>query len=121
NYSRRQPDGELRSAKLIASSKYVVPLSYECQNQTKEQPSPNWGRDIWILYHAPSYAPRADCKNPLEVLREYKMYTARMMLGQLRANTQENRREWILAIMSKVAEKHSQHRNYRFWQHHTPV
>ena len=61
---------------------------------------------------------RSEHKHPVEVLREYKTYTARRMLETIRKNVRESRKEWMLSMMRGFAENNSQTRNYQFWQHH---
>lgn len=56
--------------------------------------------------------------NPSQLLKDFKKYTSKKLLEEITNNSQESRREWMLWMMKRAAEKASLKSNYQFWQHH---
>ena len=50
------------------------------------------------------------------VIRDFKKYTSVKMIEVINQNIQESRREWMLWMFKKLAEKSSKHQKYCFWQ-----
>jgi putative transposase len=55
---------------------------------------------------------------PSKLLKEFKTYTSKAIRKSIEANSQESKKEWMLWMMKRAAEKKSNVSNYQFWQHH---
>jgi REP element-mobilizing transposase RayT len=55
---------------------------------------------------------------PSKLLKEFKTHTSKAIRKAIEENAQESRKEWILWMMKRAAEKKSNVSNYQFWQHH---
>ena len=53
--------------------------------------------------------------NLSDILRGFKKYIAKAIIGQI-INEPESRREWILALFSERARNLKRVKNYKFWQ-----
>ena len=51
-----------------------------------------------------------------EIIRDFKKYTAVVLCKAIESNPQESRREWLLWMFRKLAEKSKKHQKYCFWQ-----
>ena len=51
-----------------------------------------------------------------EIIRDFKKYTSVAIIKAIRTNPFESRKEWLLWMFSKLAEKSSKHQKYCFWQ-----
>ncbi|MEO9869928.1 transposase [Ekhidna sp.] len=49
-------------------------------------------------------------------MRDFKKYTSVALIKQIQQNTQESRREWMLWMFRKLAEKSNKHQKHCFWQ-----
>ncbi|OAQ13748.1 transposase [Bibersteinia trehalosi Y31] len=56
--------------------------------------------------------------NPTELLRDFKKFTANLLLKLIRENQQESRREWLLWMFKRAGQKRENIETYQFWQHH---
>jgi len=52
-----------------------------------------------------------------EILKSFKTYTSKKLREEIEKNSQESRREWILSMMSKAANRKSNVKKQQFWQH----
>jgi putative transposase len=80
----------------------------------------NLGMELYCWCIMPShihliYAARDN--NPEVILGRFKEYTAKQLLKAIEENQRESRREWLLWMFKKAAEKSSNVKNYQFWQH----
>jgi putative transposase len=55
-------------------------------------------------------------ENLSDVLRDFKKFTSKQIIGAIEANKQESRREWMLRIFKEEGEKNSRNTNYQFWR-----
>ena len=55
---------------------------------------------------------------PEKVLGHFKSYTNRKLIEAINQNPQESRKEWLLWMMERAANKSSNVKNMQFWQHH---
>ena len=51
-----------------------------------------------------------------DIIRDFKKYTSVQMIKTIKENGQESRKEWLLWMFRKLAEKSSKHQKYCFWQ-----
>lgn len=56
--------------------------------------------------------------NPTKLLRDFKKFTANLLLKLIRENQQESRREWLLWMFKRVGKKRANIETYQVWQHH---
>ncbi|MEG9491008.1 transposase [Mannheimia indoligenes] len=61
---------------------------------------------------------QAKNQNPTEILRDFKKFTANQLIKLIRESQQESRREWLLWMFPRAAEKRGNVQKYQFWQHH---
>ncbi|WP_237144163.1 transposase [Pontibacter pamirensis] len=50
------------------------------------------------------------------VMRDLKKYTARFLVEAIKSNPRESRKNWLLWMFKKAAEKSASHGEYQFWQ-----
>ena len=50
------------------------------------------------------------------IIRDFKKYTSVKIVKAIEENGQESRREWLLWMFRKLAEKSKKHQKYCFWQ-----
>lgn len=60
---------------------------------------------------------RAKDENPTEIMRSIKTFTSNKIQKIIAENKQESRREWLLWMMEKAAEKSSNVKHKQFWRH----
>lgn len=51
-----------------------------------------------------------------DIIRDFKKFTAVKMIKAIKENPQESRKEWLLWMFRKLAEKSNKHQKYCFWQ-----
>ena len=51
-----------------------------------------------------------------ELLRDFKSYTAKRLLGLIQENEQESRKEWLMYMFHFFANRYAQNAEYMFWQ-----
>jgi REP element-mobilizing transposase RayT len=61
---------------------------------------------------------RSAGEEPMGLLRDFKKYTARMLLRAIRDNPKESRREWMLDLFQKAGRQNNHTTRFQFWQHH---
>lgn len=52
------------------------------------------------------------------ILRDFKSYTAKQIIDQIRNNMQESRKEWLLYLFRFYAKHNKHNAEYQFWQQH---
>jgi putative transposase len=60
----------------------------------------------------------AENNNLSDVLRDFKTFTSKALLEQIRENPQESRKEWMLGLMKKSDEPEGGKIKRQFWQNH---
>ncbi len=53
-----------------------------------------------------------------DILRDLKKYTSKELIRTIRSNSQESRREWMLAMFEQAGKKNRNNKRYQFWQQH---
>ncbi len=51
-----------------------------------------------------------------DILRDFKKYTAVQLVKAIASSSQESRKEWLLWMFRKLAERSNKHKKYCFWQ-----
>ena len=51
-----------------------------------------------------------------DIIRDLKKYTSVKCIKAIEENPQESRKEWLLWMFRKLAEKSNKHQKYCFWQ-----
>ncbi len=52
---------------------------------------------------------------PSELIRDFKGFTARVLLKAIEENSQESRKEWLLWMFEKAGKRNSNVKKYQFW------
>jgi REP element-mobilizing transposase RayT len=61
---------------------------------------------------------RSSLEQPMELLRDFKKFTAKKIIEAIENNPQESRREWLLWMFERAGKKQGNVSKYQFWQHH---
>mgnify|MGYP003663761922 FL=1 len=61
---------------------------------------------------------RSSEDQPMELLRDFKKFTAKKIIETIKNNPQESRKELLLWLFQRAGKKQSNISNYQFWQHH---
>jgi len=56
-------------------------------------------------------------QKPELLLGDLKRHTSKSIVSAIKENSQESRREWILEMLKKVADKSSNVKEFQFWRH----
>ena len=56
--------------------------------------------------------------DPSGLLRDFKGFTAKLMIKEIEENPQESRKEWLLWMMERAGKKKSNISKRQFWQQH---
>ena len=51
-----------------------------------------------------------------DVLRDFKKFTSKTLITAIAKNPQESRKNWMLDIFRREAEKNSRNKEYQFWK-----
>lgn len=81
----------------------------------------NKGMEIYSWCIMPSHIHliiRAKENNPAMVLGKFKEFTSKQLHQAVKENPQESRKEWMLWMFKRAAEKSSNVEQNQFWQHH---
>jgi hypothetical protein len=62
-------------------------------------------------------AAREPDKDLTELLGRFKSFTAKKILNEIKENSQESRREWLLKLFEYFARENKQYDKYPFWQY----
>ncbi|GAB1855355.1 hypothetical protein MHTCC0001_01880 [Flavobacteriaceae bacterium MHTCC 0001] len=54
----------------------------------------------------------------MELIRDFKKYTAKKVIEAIQNNPQESRKEWLLWMFERAGEKQGNVSRFQFWQHH---
>ena len=61
---------------------------------------------------------RSSDEQPMELLRDFKKFTAKKILDCIENNPQESRKELLLWLFERAGKKQGNISKYQFWQHH---
>ncbi|KRT14243.1 transposase [Pedobacter ginsenosidimutans] len=50
------------------------------------------------------------------IMRDLKKYSSYRILKEIRENTMESRKEWMLYLFSKAGQQNSNNKNFQFWR-----
>jgi REP element-mobilizing transposase RayT len=67
--------------------------------------------------HLHMIAAREGEKDLTELLGRFKSYTAKKILSEIKINSQESRRDWMLRLFGQFAKGNNQYDEYHFWQY----
>ena len=79
------------------------------------------GMELFAYCFMPSHVHfvfRSKNEDPSGLLRDFKKYTSKKIIDAIRENTQESRKEWLVAQFEKAARSKTNVQNYQLWQHH---
>ncbi len=79
------------------------------------------GMELYAYCFMPSHIHlifRSNTEDPSSLLRDFKSYTAKKIIGAIENNPQESRKEYLLWFFERAAKKKSNVSKYQFWQHH---
>jgi REP-associated tyrosine transposase len=78
------------------------------------------GMELFAYCFMPSHVHfifRSSNEKPMELIRDFKKFTAKKLILEISENKEESRREWLLGMMKKAADQKANVENYQFWQH----
>ncbi|UIR57386.1 transposase [Sphingobacterium sp. SRCM116780] len=52
----------------------------------------------------------------VNIIRDLKKYTSKMIIASIETNTQESRKEWMIWMFKRAGVKNSNNKLYQFWQ-----
>lgn len=61
---------------------------------------------------------KAEYGNPSELLQNFKSFTAKEIIKQIKQNIQESRQDWLLWMFKRAGNKNSNVQEFQFWQQH---
>jgi len=79
------------------------------------------GKELFCYCFMPSHVHfifGSSNEKPTELLRDYKKYTSKKIIGAIQNNPQKSRKEWLLCMFKSAGKKKCNIRKYQFWQHH---
>jgi len=79
------------------------------------------GLELYCYCFMPSHIHfifRSANEQPMELLRDFKKYTAKKVIEAIENNPQESRKEWLLWMLERAGKKKGNEVKYQFWQHH---
>ena len=79
------------------------------------------GMELYCYCFMPSHVHfifRSVNEQPMELLRDFKKYTAKKVIEAIESNPQESRKEWLLWMFKRAGKKQGNVSKYQFWQHH---
>jgi putative transposase len=59
---------------------------------------------------------KASDNNLSDLIRDFKKYTAKLIINDLKGNYRESRREWLLALFRNQGTYNSRNREFQFWR-----
>ena len=78
------------------------------------------GMELYCYCFMPSHIHlifRSSNDKPMELLRDFKRYTSKLLINEITNNPQESRKEWLLWMFKRAGNKKSNVKKYQFWQH----
>lgn len=73
----------------------------------------------WVIMTSHVHMIISSQENKLEnIVRDMKSYTAKEIYEAIIINPHESRKDWLLCMMRKAAEKNCNNVNFQFWQQH---
>lgn len=72
---------------------------------------PELSRRIHLIF-------RSSKDQPMELLRDFKKYTAKKIIEAIEDHPQESRKEWMLKLFKQAGDLQNNISKYQFWQHH---
>ncbi len=79
------------------------------------------GMELFAYCFMPSHVHlifRSSSSDPSGLIRDFKTYTSKEVVRSIMDNPRESRKEWLLDMFEKAADKKTNVNNYQFWQHH---
>ena len=79
------------------------------------------GMEVYAYCFMPSHVHlifRSTNGDPSGLLRDFKGFTAKLMIKEIEENPQESRKEWLLWMMERAGKKKSNISKRQFWQQH---
>ena len=50
------------------------------------------------------------------IMRDFKKYTSKQIVGSIKENPKESRREWMIYMFERAGKKNSNNKDFQFWQ-----
>ena len=58
-------------------------------------------------------------KIPLQdIIRDMKKYTSKKLIELIHTNSQESRKNWMVALFEQAGQRNKNNKRYQFWQQH---
>jgi len=77
--------------------------------------------EVFAYCYMPSHVHlifRSAVGDPSGLIRDFKGYTSRRLLREIKENPQESRKEWMLEMFQRAGDAKSNVQQYQFWQQH---
>ncbi|MGX1931137.1 REP-associated tyrosine transposase [Flagellimonas sp. 2504JD4-2] len=101
---------------VFTRQKYFDVLANSIAHCRKEK-----GMELFAYCFMPSHIHlmfRSKNNDPSGLLRDFKRHTSKEVLKMIRENPQESRKEWLLEMFERAAQKKKNVEKQQFWQHH---
>lgn len=123
NYKFHNPEGLyfVSFATVFWIDVFIRRLYFECLVDNLNFCVNNKGMEIYAWCIMPSHVLlifKSNIQKPEELIRDFKSYTAKLLITLIAENTQESRREWLLNSFKKAAKTNGNNVAYQFWQQH---
>jgi len=123
NYKFLNPEGLyfVSFATVFWIDVFVRRLYFECLVKNLNYCVANKGMELYAWCIMPSHIHlvfRSTIQKPEELLRDFKSYTSKELIGLIADNIQESRREWLLNSFKKAAAANSNNAQNQLWQQH---
>jgi len=61
----------------------------------------------------------SEINEPSKLLQSFKSNTAKELIGLIKENNQESRKDWMLWMFKRAVKKYNKVSNHQFWIHHS--
>jgi putative transposase len=121
NYKFKNPEGLyfISFATVYWIDVFIRPIYFNCLVTNLNFCVDRKGMEIYAWVIMPSHVHlvfKSSIQRPEDLLRDFKTFTSKQMIKQIRENVKESRKEWLLNAFAKAGKANSNNTNYQFWQ-----
>ena len=98
---------------------FIRRIYFECLVKNLNICVDNKGMEIYAWCIMPSHVHlvfRSTIQKPEELMRDFKSFTSKELIGLIRENSQESRKEWMMSLFEKAGKSNSNNTNFQFWR-----
>ncbi len=123
NYKFKNPEGLyfVSFATVFWIDVFVRLQYFDCLVRNLNYCVDNKGMEIYAWCIMPSHVHlvfRSTIQKPEDLIRDFKSLTSKQVIGLIKDNNQESRREWLLNSFQKAGQANGNNTNNQFWQQH---